>query len=415
MFKAGELDTRYGENGYAKFPAIQPGESAYIAAITQAPDGSLAACWSTQDSPPSNYFMRLTPEGKWDSETGHKLIAVPAGQDATAGHFAMLTQNRTDNSNIAQATTYYAEGGVSVETAAVGLYDQRFTASPSFGAVGISLHKPDDAPTAPNSIGGVKVLRSVHAGGAIRSLYMAQRDTDSAPTAWIALLDPLTGAPLKGLGQDRNQTQLALPILDVEPGTPKYPLDITDSYFFDDGSFLLAGSADWRQVIAKFNADGLLDASFGILQVAAYRKTVNVSVDLVNERIVTVAGTPRNFGDRSALVVRRFMYNGQPDTDFGGNGLVNVYMDYEWNRVSGISIDAEQRVIIATEQRKGIQDTIDATVTRLLEDGELDTNFGTQGHFQIAGLQLEKLLFNEGELKLLTRRANEHFAVRLHV
>ncbi|MGE8111168.1 MULTISPECIES: hypothetical protein [Pseudomonas] len=414
--KAGELDTGYGENGYAAFPGMPPDKNAYVIAVTQNTDGSLSVACSSQGEERGNYFSRLTPNGKWDDAMGFKPVIVATGQDASAGHFSMLTHSRGGNTYVAQAKTYFREADDDTETCAVGQYDLTFTALAGFGKLGITLHVPDNAPTEPNTKEPIKVLRSERVGGAIRSLYMAKRSTDSAPTAWLALLDPLSGMPLPGLGEDGSKTQLALPILDVEPGTPTYPLTITDSYFFDDGSLLLAGTTDWRQVIARFRPDGLLDTNFIIRQVAAFRKEVKVAVDLENQRIVTVAGTPRNFGEKSALIVRRYLLDGRIDTEFGNDGLTNVYFDnFEWNTVHGVGIDSEQRVMIGTNQRNGIDESNDATVTRLLANGDTDETFGSQGHFQDAKLQLENLLFNEGELKLLTRRGNDFLAIRLHL
>jgi hypothetical protein len=412
--KAGEVDIGYGENGFAKFPGMPPEENARVIAINQDADGSLSVVCSIQGEERGNYFSRLTPVGKWDDATGFKMVAVPAGQDASAGHFSMLTHSREANTYVTQAVTF-TETDDNADTCAVGQYDETFTALAGFGKLGITVHAPDDAPSKPNSTEPIKVLRSERISGAIRSLYMAQRDTDNAPTAWLALLDPLSGVPLSGLGEDGNKTQLALPILDAEPGTPTYPLTITDSHFFADGSLLLAGSTDWRQVIAKLRPDGLLDTQFGVNQVAAFRRAVSVAVDQQNQRIVTVAGTPRNFGDRSVLIVRRYLFDGRADTDFGKDGLTNVFFDnFEWNTVHGVGIDSEQRVMIGTNQRNGVNESNDATVTRLLANGEIDESFGSQGHFQDTTLQLENMLFNGSELKLLTRRGNDYLAIRLH-
>ncbi|QHG64884.2 hypothetical protein [Pseudomonas putida] len=408
---AGEMDISYGESGYARFPGMPPDENARVIAITQDPDGSLAVVCAVKGER-KNFFIRITSNGKWDTLTGFRPIEVPADQDDSASHFEMIARNPAANTYIAQSTTYYMEEDQSIGTCAVGQYDLNFNPLSGFGKLGITLHTPGHAPTKPNTTEPVKVLRSERIGNEIRSLFISKRDTESEPTAWIALLDALTGLPLPGVGQAR----VALPILDVQPGTPTYPLRITDSDFLDDGSLVLAGSTDWRQIITKFKADGSLDTVFGINQVAAHRKEVKFSVDRQCKRVVTVAGTPRNFGEQSVLIVRRFFLDGRVDSDFGENGLVNIFMaNYEWNTVIGVSIDSAQRVIIATNQRKGIDVSNHATVTRLLNSGHLDKSFGSLGHFQDPTLQLQNLLFNDGELKLLAQKGDDFLAIRLHL
>ena len=138
----------------------------------------------------------------------------------------------------------------------------------------------------------------------------------------------------------------------------------------DDGDFYAVGpSGGHRVVVARFNADGSLDAGFAgdgaAMQDLGVLTRVAHAVLADDGRIVVVVRSrgigPSNFG------LIRFNADGSPDTAFGKDGFATA----AGSRVTEVAMDPAGRLIAAGGR----------TVARFGVDGALDTSFAGDGAF----------------------------------
>lgn len=145
-----------------------------------------------------------------------------------------------------------------------------------------------------------------------------------------------------------------------------------------DGKILVGGESVQATTggdfaLARYNADGSLDASFGqggkvltpIGEFGAREAIYGLALQTVggSTRIVAVGGE----GD---FRVVRYTATGQPDASFGTGGVVKT--------VFGGVIGAARSVVITTDNKIAIAGHADhdMAVVRLLPDGALDASFG---------------------------------------
>ncbi len=148
-----------------------------------------------------------------------------------------------------------------------------------------------------------------------------------------------------------------------------------------DGKILAAGGSDGvGAVIARFDADGTLDPSFGRGGIVTRRVgELSHALDVVvqaDDRIVAV-GSTAGAVTRSRFAVARWHSDGSPDEGFGRDGLVTTNV--------GGSAEA-QAVVIQADGRLVVGGTVtDAdgagtfAVVRYASDGTLERSFGERG------------------------------------
>ena len=148
--------------------------------------------------------------------------------------------------------------------------------------------------------------------------------------------------------------------------------------------------------LARFNADGTPDASFGtggVLLVghsgnpssAEYPTAIATRADgsLPDDRI-TVVGLTNSVQNPSSAIVRRFLADGTPDTSFDGDGLLVIQNTHVSGVYSGLkSVDAAvyqpdgKLLLVGRAGDHGF------TFLRLNFDGTRDTGFGTSGRVSV--------------------------------
>lgn len=156
-------------------------------------------------------------------------------------------------------------------------------------------------------------------------------------------------------------------------------------------------TADFRTVVAKFNASGALDTTFGTNGFATHNLATGTNGEVTRGIVVQPSGkivvvaTVEHAGasdmrDRD-IALARFNANGMIDTTFGMGGVVTL--DLSAGEVSGSSYVADSAwglsaypdgrlVVTGAQKRMGATDT-DFAVIRLTVDGMRDMTFGTNG------------------------------------
>lgn len=163
-----------------------------------------------------------------------------------------------------------------------------------------------------------------------------------------------------------------------------------------DGKILVAGERNkfipsspfdphMRAMLARFDADGAPDASFGNIPgipgvlvlpdlvplTGAGMQVIEAMVRLADGSIV-VAGTAQAFGPLRGFLVK-LDAEGVMDTTFGTDGIQLVPNVY----VHALAVDSQGRLVIAGE--KSINAVAHSHVARFQVNGSPDTTFGTDG------------------------------------
>lgn len=159
-----------------------------------------------------------------------------------------------------------------------------------------------------------------------------------------------------------------------------------------------AGTADFKTVVAKFNAAGELDKTFGANGYAIHNVIVGAGGEHGRSIIVqpsgklVVVGPVEHMGatdtrDRD-IALARFNANGTLDTTFGtGNGVTILDLSagelvgstYVADNAWGLTGYSDGRLLVhGSKKRTGGTDT-DFALIRLSADGVVDMTFGMQG------------------------------------
>lgn len=159
-------------------------------------------------------------------------------------------------------------------------------------------------------------------------------------------------------------------------------------------------ATDYAMVVAKWNAQGQLDKSFGQNGFARKNVAIGAGGELARSIVVqsngkiVICGSIEHAGgdarDRDLALVR-FEANGTVDASFGTNGVATldlsdgepVGMSYVADAAWGLTAYADDRLLVlGAQKRMGATDT-DFAVVRLTANGARDNTFGTNGVFSL--------------------------------
>jgi len=182
---------------------------------------------------------------------------------------------------------------------------------------------------------------------------------------------------------------------------PRAPNSVYSMAVLPDGKFVLAGLSGGFSTIlsrsislARFNANGTLDTTFGnkgtvLTTITAYGNSspsehpVNVAVD-GSGRIVVSASDVRTTGNRADFLVARFNANGSLDTTFGtaGTGVVTTDLaSGSYDRAYALALQGDGKILVGgmASPSTGLPDPTPAAVVRYNQNGSLDTTFDQDG------------------------------------
>jgi uncharacterized delta-60 repeat protein len=141
-----------------------------------------------------------------------------------------------------------------------------------------------------------------------------------------------------------------------------------------DGRILVAGrSSATGAVVARLRASGVLDPDFGSGGRVTLPGGGSASAVLVQpDRNIVVAG---NFSGSATMTVTRLKPDGSLDATFGSAGTTAVSFGSLANPLGGAALQTNGKIVIAGYT----QDGEDVAVARLAADGSLDPTFGAGG------------------------------------
>lgn len=146
-----------------------------------------------------------------------------------------------------------------------------------------------------------------------------------------------------------------------------------------DGSILVGGTILEDASVFKYTPDGSLDADFGVGGIARI-PLLGMAVDakamvLCPDGRIILAGYAMDLQSGELnIVLLRLLQNGSLDTSFGTNGfVVDQYVWYD--EAVDLALQPDGKIIVLSL----VDDSSDLLLARHNEDGTLDTDFGTAG------------------------------------
>ncbi|GAB4561480.1 MAG: hypothetical protein Tsb007_26200 [Rhizobacter sp.] len=210
-----------------------------------------------------------------------------------------------------------------------------------------------------------------------------------------AALGPQAAAVVTILDAERSPPPPPPSGLDISFGTagkasaPAFGGDRSAMALQADGKTVMVGGTFTDFVLARFNADGTLDASFGV----DGKVTTDMGSGLRTEEALGVAiqadgkivvvgytaipNTPPAPALPATFALARYNNNGSLDTTFGTGGRVSGNVN---GNAHAVAIQADGKIVVVGEFASGATtDSSDFTVARFNPDGTLDMPFGTSG------------------------------------
>ena len=170
-----------------------------------------------------------------------------------------------------------------------------------------------------------------------------------------------------------------------------------------DGKVLAAGESNGDFALVRYNADGSLDKSFGTRGVAKTAIGAN-SFDLIfaialqpDGKIVAVGGTTLANSSSREIVLARYNANGTLDATFGKGGLALDHVPTSpaaggGTERMGIALDPSTgQIVVQAASSKSMPVGYAAMVLRYTSGGVLDKSFGGIGYVTFDGTRLPSL------------------------
>jgi uncharacterized delta-60 repeat protein len=154
-----------------------------------------------------------------------------------------------------------------------------------------------------------------------------------------------------------------------------------------DGKIIAAGASEqagsqWDFAMARYNVNGSLDTSFGSggIVLTNLGGGNNTAIDGIalqpNGQILVAGGTGTGTGE---FTVARYNANGTLDTSFGGTGVVIVppLAGGNGENANSVAVQSDGKIVAAGFM--GMAGYADWVITRFNTDGSLDSTFGSGG------------------------------------
>ena len=147
-----------------------------------------------------------------------------------------------------------------------------------------------------------------------------------------------------------------------------------------DGKIITAGisfdGSQRFQELMRYDAQGVLDSNFGnngIVTTAIGERNFGYDVTLQSDgKIVAAGATSLTSSSNTDLVITRYLNNGALDTNFGTAGIV-MFDIGDNDEAKAVKIQNDGKIIFIGAKR----------LIRLLINGQLDNGFGTNGMVQL--------------------------------
>ena len=251
---------------------------------------------------------------------------------------------------------------------AIARYHADGSLDTGFGTNGRIINDSGPTPFGVSAEGAEKVLiqpdgKIVVAGGVNRADNSGVADSN-----FVVMRFTASGASDTGFGPG-GSTVANFDRVDILYGAALQP----DGKIVVVGRVAKSGGADPDIGIARFNADGTLDSSFG--DKGLMRDETDQMWDEAAAVVIQPDGKIVVAGMQGrTFLIARYHANGDPDTSFGNAGRASGF----FFRAHAIALQSDGKLVAVGADRSG-----DFGIVRLNPDGSLDTGFGTDGKLTV--------------------------------
>lgn len=160
-----------------------------------------------------------------------------------------------------------------------------------------------------------------------------------------------------------------------------------------DGKLVAAGggwnpsTSDWGSILARFETDGTLDATFGNGGVVTRPgSNINAILQQPDGKLVAAGYYKQDIHHFTDFAVFRYETDGSPDPSFGTGGMVSTSIGPEWDEAFAIVRQADGGFVVGGWRWDDSTNyDLRLVVARYDAAGVLDATFGTGGIAQVPG------------------------------
>ncbi len=152
-----------------------------------------------------------------------------------------------------------------------------------------------------------------------------------------------------------------------------------------DGKILVAGCAEYDTfdfVLVRYNANGTLDETFGnsgkVVTDIGSTDDWAYSVAIQSDGKILVAGRSADGSGNEDFALVRYNADGVLDTSFGSQGIVTTEVGSSWDRAYSVAIQSDGKILLAGVTIGGSGND-DFALVRYNANGALDTSFDNDG------------------------------------
>ncbi|MDQ2630437.1 MAG: hypothetical protein M3Y75_05615, partial [Actinomycetota bacterium] len=350
----GKLDSSFGNGGGTVVPLGPSFANSSFQEMVRQPDGGIVLAGSTEVvkgkyNEPSGFVQRRGPAGELDTGFGGGFVPVPG-----VGGLALQGDGRV----LVGAPEH--SGCLTLST--VRRLEPNGAPDPSFGKDGTSARIPlASSHLAVDAQGRVVVL-------GVGALGPCQRVGTPPFGLMLARLLP-NGALDPSFGQDG--------VVRAAEAGETLGGGAGGLVIREDGSILIAGYGGLR----AFTPTGALDTGFGAGGVVKAGGLPGALLGLPGGKVVLASSTAASFccGSSSDLVVSRYLANGSPDPEFGGDGSVDLDIG-KIDTPTALAAGPEGSILLGGEAASGDCPSPECGATpvlvRFAATGALDPGFG---------------------------------------
>jgi uncharacterized delta-60 repeat protein len=237
-------------------------------------------------------------------------------------------------------------------------------------------------------------------GGATPKLFK----TNANQTAF----EPLTGATISGASMSAQVTSFSFAVVAIEALPPSSPGGLDPGFgnagkvithfggkntamaLQDDGKIVMVGGSIADFLLARYNADGSLDASFGVdglltTDIDNFTQEEARAVAVQSDGKIVVAGNIRDsrvvggtLFDKFFFTLVRYNTDGSLDTSFNRSGKLRSEVV---GRAFAVALQSDGKIVAAGDDATDTPNPAVSKVrlARFNTDGGIDTDFGDQG------------------------------------
>jgi uncharacterized delta-60 repeat protein len=153
-----------------------------------------------------------------------------------------------------------------------------------------------------------------------------------------------------------------------------------------DGKIVVVGGARWERdpkfALLRYNADGSLDTTFGgdgsVTTNFTQREDAAWAVAIQPDGKIVAAGDAGLRTGNSRFAVARYNADGSLDTSFGGDGKVTTQFTRGDDPVAGVALQADGKIVVSGGAAWNTRHA-NFALARYDTDGRLDASFGGDG------------------------------------